>query len=171
MSFFPYQPVRRKVFVSYHHRNDQDYYDGFSKFFDDDYEMIADNSLARAIDSSSFDYIMRRIRETRLHGSSCTIVLCGAETLNRRYVDWEIQASLDQQMGIVGIGLPTIIWEGQGTRKPGRLQDNIDTGYASWTLWEKLGPNPALLSQLIEQTLAAPKRLINNDRPRMQRNA
>jgi hypothetical protein len=171
VSMFGYQPIRRRVFVSYRHRNDQYYYDAFSKFFHDDYEMIADNSLERRIDSASFEYIMRRIRETHLHGSSCTIVLCGEETPKRRYVDWELHASLDQQMGLVGIGLPTIKWEGQGTWKPTRLQDNIDSGYASWILWENLAANPSMLNQLIEQTLSASKRLISNDRPWMQRNA
>ena len=28
-------------------------------------------------------------------GSSCTIVLCGARTHERKYVDWEINATLD----------------------------------------------------------------------------
>lgn len=168
---FGYHPTRRKVFISYHHRNDQYYYDAFSKFFHDDYEMVADNSLERRVDSTSFEYIMRKIRETHLHGSSCTIVLCGAETPKRRYVDWEIHVSLVQQMGLVGIGLPTIKWEGQGTWKPARLQDNIDSGYARWTLWESLAANPSMLNQLIEQTLGASNRLINNDRTRLQRNA
>ncbi|WP_244494659.1 TIR domain-containing protein [Ensifer sp. Root127] len=157
--------------MSYHHRNDQTFYDSFSRLFHDGYEMITDNSLERAIDSASFEYVMRRIRETHLHGSSCTIVLCGAETPNRRYVDWEIHASLHQQMGMVGIGLPTIKWEGQGTWKPARLQDNIDAGYATWTLWENLASRPAMLNQLIEQALGASKRLINNTRSRMLRNA
>ncbi|CAN7375489.1 TIR domain-containing protein [Rhizobium leguminosarum] len=171
VSSFSYPPVRRRVFVSYHHHNDQPYYDSFSKFFHDGYETITDNSLERAVDSSNFEYIMRRIRETHLHGSSCTIVLCGAETPNRRYVDWEIHASLDQQMGIVGIGLPTIKWEGTGTWKPARLQDNIDAGYASWTLWQNLADNPQVLHQKIEETLAKSKWNIANTRPRMQRNA
>ncbi len=108
MIYIPERPKRRKVFVSYHHKNDQSAYDNFSTRFHDGYEAISDTSLERAIDSSNFDYIMRRIREVHLHGSSCAIVLCGAETPKRRYVDWEIHASLDQGMGLVGVGLPTI---------------------------------------------------------------
>jgi len=170
MSYISNRPVRRKVFVSYHHHNDQVYYDSFSSVFHDGYELISDNSLERAVDSSSFDYIMRRIRETRLHGSSCTIVLCGAETPRRRYVDWEIHASLDQQMGLVGIGLPTITWEGQATWKPDRLQDNINSGYASWTLWQNVVTNPQVLNQKIEEAHAKSKWHIVNARQRMQIN-
>ena len=54
MSFFGFQgPVRRKVFVSYHHGGDQAYYDAFSSTFHDQYDAITDNSLEREIDSSS----------------------------------------------------------------------------------------------------------------------
>lgn len=161
---------RRKVFVSYHHRNDQAAYDSFSAHFHDGLETITDNSLDRAIDSTSFEYIMRRIRDTHLHGSSCTIVLCGAETPKRRYVDWEIHASLGQEMGLVGVGLPSIVWEGNGTWKPARLQDNIDSGYAAWVLWRDLVVNPQLLIAKNEEALANPKSKISNHRQRMARN-
>ena len=42
---------RRKVFVSYHHGNDQFYYDEFTRLFHDQYEAIRDNSLDRIIQS------------------------------------------------------------------------------------------------------------------------
>jgi MTH538 TIR-like domain (DUF1863) len=70
--------VRRDVFVSYHHVDDQIYYDTLSNTMHDRLSLITDNSLERRIDSSNHDYIMRRIREHHLHGSSCTLVLCGA---------------------------------------------------------------------------------------------
>lgn len=163
--------TRRKAFVSYHHRNDQFYYDEFSRVSHDGYELITDTSLERRIDSADVNYVMRRIREHHLSGSSCTIVLCGAETPGRRYVDWEIMASLGQQMGIVGVGLPTIpSYPNGGTAKPPRLQDNIDIGYAVWTNWATLVANPASLGASIEKALASPKRLIANTRERMQRN-
>ena len=73
--------VKRKVFVSYHHRGDQAYYDAFSQAFHDTYEVITDNSLEREVDSDNVDYVMRRIRENHITGSSCTIVLVGGEHL------------------------------------------------------------------------------------------
>lgn len=44
-------------------------------------------------DSNNPEYIMRRIREEKLHDSTVTIVLIGNCTHSRRYVDWEIKAS------------------------------------------------------------------------------
>ncbi|CCD95367.1 conserved hypothetical protein [Bradyrhizobium sp. ORS 375] len=162
---------RRKIFVSYHHRGDQAYYDDFSSTFHDRYEAITDNSIERRIDSSDFAYIMRCIRENHLKGSSCTVVLCGRETPKRRYVDWEIEASLQQQMGLVAVLLPTIeTFPNGGTAKPARLQDNIDSGYAEWVWWDTLRGNPDLLSSLIEAANAKSKGLIVNNRLRMTRN-
>jgi hypothetical protein len=163
--------VRRKVFVSYHHGGDQAYYNQFSADFHDSYEAITDNSLERRIDSSNVDYIMRRVREHHLAGSSCTIVLCGVETPKRKYVDWEIEASLNQQMGLVAVLLPTLsIYPNGGTDKPARLQDNIDSGYAECVWWSSIAGNPAALSGVIERANGKPKRLIVNSRARMTRN-
>ncbi|MCD5414064.1 MAG: TIR domain-containing protein [Clostridiales bacterium] len=55
---------------------------------------------------------MRRIRELYLKDSAVTIVLIGKCTWARRYVDWEIQASLRQgetikPNGLFGIELPS----------------------------------------------------------------
>ena len=100
--------LKRKVFVSYHHGGDQAYYDAFSRAFCDTYDVITDNSLERKVDSDDVDYVMRRIRENHVTGSSCTIVLVGANTWGRKYVDWEIKATLDKQHGLVGVQLPTL---------------------------------------------------------------
>lgn len=54
--------VRRKVFVSYHHRHDQAYYDEFSRIFHDELEALTDNSLGRRVDSADVSYIVRAIR-------------------------------------------------------------------------------------------------------------
>ena len=76
--------------------------------FADDYEVIQDNSVEREIDSNDAEYVTRRIREDFITGSSCTVVLCGAETPQRKFVDWEIKATLDKEHGLIGINLPTI---------------------------------------------------------------
>ena len=87
-----YRAIRRKVFVSYHHDLDQAYYDRFSALFCGVYDILQDRSLDRRIGSEEAEYVMRRIREDYLRGSSVTIVLCGRETPWRKYVDWEICA-------------------------------------------------------------------------------
>jgi hypothetical protein len=169
--FAAFAATRRKVFTSYHHGGDQAWYDEFSTAFHDRLQLLTDNSLERRIDSNDVDYVMRRIREHHLHGSSCTIVLCGADTWRRRYVDWEIMASLNQQMGLVGVWLPSLPRGSTGgTDKPARLQDNIDSGYAVWTNWSAIVANHGVLLEAIETAVARPSRLIVNRRARMARN-
>ena len=163
--------VRRKVFVSYHHKGDQAFYDAFSRTFHDTFEAVTDNSLERMIDSDDPQYIMRRIREEHLTGSSCLIVLCGAATPKRKFVDWEILAALNQGMGLVGVGLPGIkVFPNGGTGKPARLQDNIDCDYAEWTNWANLHGNAAELSAVVERANAKSPLIVNNTRSRMLRN-
>jgi hypothetical protein len=164
--------IRRSIFISYHHKGDQGYYNLLSSNFHDRLNLITDNSLERQIDSSDTDYIMRRIREHHLHGSSCTVVLCGADTWGRKYVDWEILASLNQGMGLVGVWLPTLpSGQNGGTHKPRRLQDNIDSGYAEWINWNDLARDHSVLLDAIERAVGKSGTLIDNTRARMLRNS
>ena len=124
--------VKRKVFVSYHHHGDQAYYNAFSQSFHDTYDVITDNSLEREVDSDDVDYVMRRIRENYITGSSCTIVLVGKDTYLRKYVDWEIKATLDKQRSLIGVRLPTAPITAQNTvTVPDRLHDNVRSGYGN----------------------------------------
>jgi hypothetical protein len=163
--------TKRKVFTSYHHGGDQAYYDAFSRTFGTSYDVITDNSLDRAVDSDDVDYVMRRIRENYITGSSCTIVLVGAQSWGRKYVDWEIDATLEKQHGLIGVKLPTLPVVNNGCMKPDRLQDNIDSGYAVWTWWETIIGEPSKLAELIEQANAKSALLIKNGRARRLRNA
>lgn len=167
----PPMPSKRKIFVSYHHKNDQWYYNEFSRKFHDYYGLVYDNSLDRLIESDNCEYVMRKIREDFLTGTSCTVVLCGPETRGRKYVDWEIKATLDKQHGLLGIILPNNPITPTGTSKPDRLQDNVDSGFASIAIWEHIVNDPAYLGQLIEKVVNAPKWQINNSREVRRRNA
>lgn len=165
--------IRRKIFVSYHHANDQRYYDYFSQFFSAQYEAIQDNSLDRLVDSTDTEYVMRRIRERYISGTSCTIVLCGPETWKRKYVDWEIKATLDKQHGLLGIILPECRKGANGAFiVPDRFHHNVVSGYAVWTTWGNLfQQHPTLpLTQFIEKANATPKSLMDNRHPMMSRN-
>jgi MTH538 TIR-like domain (DUF1863) len=108
--------IRRKCFLSYHHA-DQDAVDNFTRTFDHSHDAFIVRGLGQEmaqdiIDSTDTDYIMRRIRDLYVGGSSVTLVMIGHCTWARRYVDWEIQASLrnsDQTRpnGLLGIKLPS----------------------------------------------------------------
>lgn len=164
-------PVKRRVFISYHHASDQAYYDSLSRLFELQYEVIQDGSLDRMLDSDDCEYVMRRIRERYITGSSCTLVLCGPETPWRKYVDWEIKATLDKEHGLIGVALPTIRQNVQGQRLVAdRLHDNIQSGYAQWVEWFQLQQGPTYLQGIIEQANARPKWAIQNNRPLRQRN-
>jgi hypothetical protein len=164
-------PPKRKVFISYHHRNDQAYYEMLSTTFAETYEIIYDNSIERIIESDNVEYVMQRIRDNFISGSSCTIVLCGSETPWRKYVDWEIKATLDKEHGLIGVNLPTNPITSNGTYiVPNRLNDNIQSGYAVWTNWSHILQNTAKLKDLIELAIKRPAALIKNNRPMMSRN-
>lgn len=164
--------TRRKVFVSYHHGGDIGYYNKFVNIFSSTYQIVHDNSVRQPIQSVDADYVIRRIRERFLTGASVTIVLCGNNTGGRRYVDWEILASLNQQMGLIGLNLPTNRANPNGKYDvPGRLNDNIKSGYALFRNWYTITNTPQNLSPLIETALQKSKGLIVNNQPKRLRSA
>ena len=115
---------RHKVFISYYHKEDQqfkDYLVDANKyhFYDceknkyvspfDDYSVgngdIDDRNM-------SAEQIRRKIRDEYIGDATVLILLCGENTKNRKYIDWEIHAAMSSEegskMGIVIINLPTI---------------------------------------------------------------
>jgi len=98
------------------------------------------DAYADRIKSGDSDYVMRQIRERKIAGTSCTITLIGKCTWARRYIDWEIAATLrnnknDPRGGLIAVQLPCAAENGW-TKLPPRLErnvireDGIDTGYA-----------------------------------------
>lgn len=161
---------RRNVFISYHHANDQGYYGALSGILTDVYGCIADNSLERSVDSDDAEYVMRRIRENHVTGTSCTLVLCGSDTPWRKYVDWEIKATLDKVHGLVAIPLPTVTIRDGLALVPDRLHDNIASGYAQWVSWDDVLRGATTMKAIVEAAIATPARLIDNSRPMRARN-
>ena len=164
-----YKPVRRKIFVSYHHGGDQWYYDEFSRFFHDAWETVYDNSLERQIDSDNTAYVMQRIRDKHITGTSCTVLLIGGQTYQRKYVDWEVKATLDKGHGLLGIILPS---HTKNTNNqilvPDRFVHNVNTGYASYMFWEQLTAES--LTNAVNAAVSAPSRLIDNSSPMKSKN-
>ena len=130
------KPIKRKVFISYHHKTDQAYYNLLSQYFSNTLDLFYDSSLERRLDSTNSEYLNRKIREEYIFGTSLTIVLCGSETWKRRWVDWEIHATLHHQHGLLGIILPTCAKNYENKYiVHSRLHENIDSGYALWMHW------------------------------------
>jgi hypothetical protein len=133
-----YKPPKRKIFVSYHHGNDQAYYNQFSSHFHDLFEVIHDNSLDRQIGSDNSEYVIRAIRERFISGTSCTLVLCGADTPYRKFVDWEIKATLDKEHALIGVILPTARVVNGKIIVPDRFVANVHSGFAHTVNWQDL---------------------------------
>ncbi|MBI4238190.1 MAG: TIR domain-containing protein [Deltaproteobacteria bacterium] len=161
----------RKVFISYHHRGDQRWFDEFTRMFADHYEIFHDNSLDGRIRSDDPEYINRAIREEHIVGSSITIALCGAATWKRKYVDWEIHSTLHHEHALLGIALPTATRGDQGKIVvPSRLHDNIQSDYAHWLgSW---ATDPQALKAAMELAIQKSQDTgkIRNEREKMGRN-
>lgn len=106
---------RHRVFVSYYHDEDQYYRDWFERMFSDIHDiMISESVEIGDIDDTrlSTDRVFQIIRENYLQDSTVTVVLIGAHTWQRKFVDWEIGSSIRQtkassRSGLLGILLPT----------------------------------------------------------------
>ncbi len=165
----PFPMVKRKVFVSYHHERDQFWFDHFTTTFSAEYEVFQDRSLDDQVDSEDLEYVNRVIREDYINGSSITIVLCGAETWKRRFIDWEIASTLNYEHALLGILIPSTQARRDETfAVPDRLFDNIQSGYASFVNW------PSTANELKTQIEAAISQsilriLIRNERQKMRR--
>ncbi len=118
--------VRRKVFIS-HYKGDRSEVDAFIRNYGDVFipKVLGANDNDEFINSTNPEYVMQRIREIYLGDSTVTIVLLGACTHSRRYVDWEIKSSLQQGKdlpnGLMGIVLPS---QNNTAHLPERLKAN-----------------------------------------------
>ena len=101
-----------KVFISYHHTNDQAYREALMQL-NRDYDLFIDLSVDTGdIDENLDDQAIRQIiRDDYLRDSVVTIVLVGIETKNRKHIDWEIYSSMingkiNKRSGILVVNLP-----------------------------------------------------------------
>ena len=117
----------RNVFVSYSHRLDQDVVDEFRRKFGNDKMVFSDRSLEnKDLSYLSNDTIKNNYIRPQLRLSSVTIVLIGAETGGRWWVDWEIYCSLRKSAGNERNGILGILIPNKQHNIPQRILDNPD---------------------------------------------
>ncbi len=151
---------KHRVFISYHHRNDQRYKNRLV-------EVLNHNSFIDcSVDTGDIDdsYLTNegiriKIRDEYLRNTTVTIVLLGAETHKRKHVDWEISSSLiksklSSRSGLVGILLPNhpTCSRGEKMTKDNtqeRFFDNYKSGFAELIRWDEV--NSSSLSSIIEK--------------------
>jgi hypothetical protein len=184
-------PDKRKIFVSFHHA-DQAYRDEFDTRF-------GDHFISMSVDygdidpANTDDHIKRLVQEDHIVNSSVVVALYGAQTSNRKHVDWEIYGGLTDKVGghkglVVMLlpNFPVAPYDSNGNFNKRliypylhpRTAANLESGYADLYYWPGLYANyPGVVSVEMPNILndAASKRdthnhLIDNSHPQYTRN-
>ncbi len=170
---------RHRVFVSYYHAEDQAYREHFELLFAEIHDIFVSESVEIGdIDpNTKTEEIHRIIRDNYLRGSTVTVVLVGAHTWQRKFVDWEIGSSIRQtkhssRSGLLGILLPTYprtdLTKYDPYTIPPRLYDNIKCGYATIHNWND---DPNVVRDWIHDAFKRRKEVLpDNSRPSFKRN-
>jgi len=178
--------ARHKVFVSYHHANDQKWREAFELLFSEIYDIIVSKSVQIGdIDPNlPAETVRQIIRDEYLRDSTVTVVLVGPETWKRKHVDWEIAASIrdtkyNPRSGLLGILLPSYheyykIPVGYNSPNydpctiPPRLYDNIENGFARLYEWSD---DPSEVQQWIHEAFKRRKEILpDNSYPSYKKN-
>lgn len=158
-------PIRRTVFVSHSHLHESEtrrFLAEFSSVFIPRHIGVSDKD--DFINSPSPNYVMQQIRNKYIGFSIVTIILVGSCTHSRRYVDWEIKASLQQGRdkrpnGVLAIRLPSCP---NGALLPPRLEvnwrRNDNAGYVRYYEYPR---NAVELRRWIDEAVAARKTIAN----------
>jgi len=132
----------RNFFVSYHHDYDQKYVNALRQIKQG--MKVADYSLKEDISEYTDEEIYKVIRN-KMRACSVTIIIIGERTGHRKWIDWELWASLRgyknsrnpkrsfKPKGLLAIYLPTA-----SHSVPKRLQANIKSGYAVSMKWKNI---------------------------------
>ncbi|SRR6266478_4591612 len=98
-------PPKRRIFISFDH-DDTAQVNGFLGLRNilDSFEFF-NHKLDRRIDSADGNYVARVISEEYIRPASVTIILIGNKTAQSPWVQWEIQESIRQGKGLLGIRL------------------------------------------------------------------
>lgn len=106
-----------KVFVSFHHANDQWYKDELVRWGTEN-NVFIDGSvdMGEIPDNWDAQHIREYIRDNHLKDTTVTILLVGTETKNRKHIDWELFSSMydgkvNKKSGILVINLPSVCCE------------------------------------------------------------
>jgi hypothetical protein len=162
-----YRPIRRKCLISFHEAD----LEAVKAFID---EFGSSNFIRRAITEPSERvrsrkpaYVNRVLRERLVQQSTVTIVLVGAHTWSRRYVDSEVYMALRAGHGLMAISLT----EPSLPALPSRVAANVQSGYARFYTYPS---SATALGAWIEDAFAARTQrssLRRNAEPRRLRSA
>lgn len=95
-------PVKRKVFFSFHFKNDFWRTQQVRNIGSIEKNPVATPNNWEEIKRKG-DAAIKKWIDTNLEGKSCLVVLVGEETADRKWIDYEIQRAWELGKGIVGI--------------------------------------------------------------------
>lgn len=168
--------TRHRCFVSYH-VDDEDEVIQFLDDFGDQFiatvvGVTADDDF---VDSEDTDYIMEQIRKKYLGNTTVTIVLVGSCTWSRKFVDWEVYASLRRYRdyapsGLMAVNLPSM---GKTGNMPKRVADNVDSenGYARYWVYPDSKRSLRRWIDIAYSARSSKEDLIDNSRARRRNNS
>lgn len=171
---------KHKLFISFHHK-DEAYKNNFES-------MYGEHFVSKSVDNGDIDpdnedeYIKKLIQEDYISDSSVLMAIYGAETKDRKHVDWEISAALSAKVGghsgfiimiIPGFPVSPFNYLGQYDvtllypHLHPRTVANIKSGYTQVYFWPGMYPHlPAVqVSDILEDAFnrrVSHKHLIDN---------
>lgn len=172
---------KRRVFVSFY-GGDEHEVEAFCREWGDRQGVFTKRILHEAytgdiVNSADAEYVIGRIRTDFLADSTVTLLLMGKCTHSRRYVDWELKATLRQGLsytpnGLLAVQLPSV--SGQSLHLPPRLDANLKPNNGGYARYYVSPQSAAQLAGWIEDAFAARTtraKLIVNSQDRMEYNA
>lgn len=173
----PVQPVKRRVFISFHHK-DEAYRNEFNRLWGEQFTGM-DVKLGDIPTESDADYIKRLIQVDHIVHSSVVVALYGTETRKRKHVDWEIHAGLSEKVGdrkglviMIIPGFPVSPYDQNGNYDQSRLYpylhprtaENLRSGYADVYFWPGMYPQMGSVQVKDLLEVAANKRETHKDK-------
>jgi hypothetical protein len=127
--------IKRRIFISFDH-DDTLQANGFMGLRNiiDNFDFY-NHKLDHRINSNDIEYVKRVIREEYIKPASVTVVLIGSKTAQSYWVKWEIEESLCQRKGLLGIqlkGTQGAVPFGISTNAVGDWQPDK---FADWIEW------------------------------------
>lgn len=154
-----------KVFISYHHANDQWAKESLVKWATE-HNIFIDGSVDTGDipDNWSDEEIREEIRDEYLRDTTVTIVLVGTETKNRKHIDWEIYSSMyngkkNKKSGIIVIYLPSVqdyasVHVGHGQKEKDLVHPNVHNWVSVDSPAEYERRHPYLPARIIDNLIA-----------------
>lgn len=153
-----------RVFVSYHHANDQWAKDCLVKWAKEN-EVFIDGSVDTGDipDEWPDQKIREQIRDEYLRDTTVTILLVGEETMSRKHIDWEIYSSMydgkiNKKSGIIVIYLPSVqdkaaVHIGHGEKEKKLIHPSINNWFTINTREDCIKNYPLLPDRIIDNLL------------------